>query len=128
MRLLIALAASLCLLSCSSGSETARPAIALETCRLPGVDAPAKCGSYGVWEDREAKTGRRIKIELAILPAKMRAHEPDPIVVFAGGPGQGAVSLARQVMPLFSKLNDSRRAASPGARARSRPAPARRRR
>ena len=108
MRLLIALAASLCLLSCSSGSETARPAIALETCRLPGIDAPAKCGSYAVWEDREAKSGRRIRIELAVVPAKMRAHDPDPIVIFAGGPGQGAISLARQVMPLFSKLNDSR--------------------
>ena len=107
-RLLIALAASLCLLSLLPGSETARPAIALETCRLPGVDAPAECGSYAVWEDREAKSGRRIKIELAVIPATMRAREPDPIVVFAGGPGQGAVSLASQIMPLFQRLNDSR--------------------
>jgi pimeloyl-ACP methyl ester carboxylesterase len=108
MRLLLALGASLCLASCSSGSDSARPAIALDACRLPGVDAPAKCGSYEVWEDREAKKGRRIKLELAVIPAKMRAREPDPIVIFAGGPGQGAVSLASQVMPLFSKLNDAR--------------------
>ncbi|HEY4997997.1 MAG TPA: alpha/beta hydrolase [Usitatibacter sp.] len=108
MRLLLALAASLCLASCSPDPDASRPAIALETCRLPAVDAPAKCGTYQVWEDREAKSGRRIKIDLAILPAKMRAHEPDPIVVLAGGPGQGAISLASQVLPLFSKLNDAR--------------------
>jgi pimeloyl-ACP methyl ester carboxylesterase len=108
MRLLVALAASLCLSACIPGPETARPSITLDSCRLPGVDAPARCGTYEVWEDREAKTGRRIKIDLAILPAKARAREADPIVVLAGGPGQGAVSLASQVMPLFSRLNDGR--------------------
>lgn len=108
IRLLFALAAGICLVSCSPGPEASRPAIALETCRLPGVDAPAKCGTYEVWEDREAKAGRRITLDLAVIPAKMRAKEPDPIVIFAGGPGQGAVSLASQVMPLFAKLNDAR--------------------
>jgi pimeloyl-ACP methyl ester carboxylesterase len=107
MRLLLA-AACLALAACVPGPEAARPAIVLDTCRLPGVDAPAKCGSYEVWEDREAKAGRRLKLDIAILPAKARAREADPIVVFAGGPGQGAVSLASQVMPLFSRLNDGR--------------------
>jgi pimeloyl-ACP methyl ester carboxylesterase len=108
MRLLLALAAGLCLVSCSPGPDASRRAIALETCRLPGVDAPAKCGTYEVWEDRDAKAGRRIRLDLAVIPAKMRAKEPDPLVIFAGGPGQGAVSLASQVMPLFAKLNDAR--------------------
>src|SRR5262249_39117674 len=47
-------------------------------------------------------------IKVAILPAKLRAREPDPIVVMAGGPGQGAIALAAQVMPLFTRLNDAR--------------------
>ena len=109
MRLaLVALAAVLSLASCSPGPDSAHPAIALEACRLPGVDAPARCGTYEVWEDRAAKSGRRIKLDIGVLPAKLRSREPDPIVIFAGGPGQGAVSLASQVMPLFAKLNDSR--------------------
>ncbi|MGZ5598049.1 MAG: alpha/beta hydrolase [Usitatibacter sp.] len=108
IRLLLALAAGLCLASCSPGSDASRSPIALDTCRLDGVDAPAQCGTYEVWEDRALKSGRRIKLDLAVVPAKMRAKEPDPIVVFAGGPGQGAVSLASQVMPLFAKLNDAR--------------------
>src|SRR6185312_2019929 len=45
---------------------------------------------------------------VAVIPARIRAHEPDPVFVFAGGPGQGAVALASEVMPLFAHLNDSR--------------------
>jgi pimeloyl-ACP methyl ester carboxylesterase len=107
--LLVAFAAAgLALAACSPRPETAHPAIAFDTCRLPGVDSAAQCGTYEVWEDREAKAGRRIKLEIAVLPARMRAKDPDPLVVFAGGPGQGAVSLASQVMPLFARLNDTR--------------------
>ena len=94
--------------ACTSGSEAPRSAIALTACRLAGVDSAARCGTYEVWEDREAGKGRRITLRVAILPAKVRAHEPDPIVILAGGPGQGAVALAVQVMPLFTRLNDSR--------------------
>jgi pimeloyl-ACP methyl ester carboxylesterase len=93
--------------ACSPGPKSAE-AVALAACRLPGVDIAARCGRHEVWEDRDAKSGRRITLNLAIVPAKLRNKEPDPIVVFAGGPGQGAVSLAAQVMPLFSRLNDSR--------------------
>ena len=101
-------AAAFALAACNPQSEAQRPPLALTTCRLPGVDAAAQCGSYEVWEDREAKSGRRIELNVAVVPARLRAREADPVVVFAGGPGQGAVSLASQVMPLFSKLNDAR--------------------
>src|SRR5690349_8893157 len=83
-------------------------ALPLTACRLPGVDVPAQCGTLSVLEDRTAKGGRRIDIHVAVVPARLRARDPDPVVVFAGGPGQGAVSLAAQVMPLFTKLNDTR--------------------
>jgi len=96
------------LAACSPGSESPRSAIALSPCRLPGVDSMARCGTLEVWEDRAAKSGRRITLRVAVVPAKLRAREPDPIVILAGGPGQGAVSLAPQVMPLFARLNDGR--------------------
>lgn len=102
------LAAVLALASCSSGSDAPRPSIALDTCRLPGVEIAARCGTHEVWEDRAAKSGRKVKLDIAIIPARLRAKEHDPIVVFAGGPGQGAVSLASQVVPIFARLNDAR--------------------
>ena len=82
--------------------------IALDTCRLPGVEIAARCGFHEVWEDRDSRQGRRIRLDIAVIPARTRGHEADPIFILAGGPGQGAVSLAGQVLPLFSRLNDAR--------------------
>ena len=94
--------------ACSPGTSNEAASIALADCRLPGLALVARCGSLQVWEDRAARSGRRITLHVAVVPARLRAREPDPIVVLAGGPGQGAISLAAQVMPLFAKLNDSR--------------------
>jgi len=107
-RFLLFAAASLALAACHPVDTAPRPGLALEACRLPGVDGAASCGTFDVWEDRSAKKGQRIGINVAVVPARIRAHEPDPIFVFAGGPGQGAVALASDVMPLFSRLNDLR--------------------
>ena len=108
MRLLIPVALGLVAAACSGGPEAPRATLALADCRLPGIEAMARCAKHEVFENREAQSGRRIMINIAVVPARSRAHEPDPVVILAGGPGQGAVSLAAQVMPLFSRLNDVR--------------------
>ena len=66
-----------------------RGTLALAECRLPGLERPARCGTHEVWEDREARQGRRIAIHVAVIPARRRAPEPDPVLVLAGGPGPG---------------------------------------
>src|SRR5678815_4781802 len=96
------------LAGCHSDSPDPQATLALSRCRLPGLEAAVQCGTREVWENRETKTGRRITLHVAVVPARLRAKDPDPIVIFAGGPGQGAIALAPQVMPLFSRLNDSR--------------------
>jgi len=106
-RFVLAFAAA-ALAACTQQPEAHRSTIALADCRLPGVDNAARCGVHEVWEDRGASSGRRIGLHVAVVPARLRSKEPDPIVVLAGGPGQGAISLAAQVMPLFARLNDSR--------------------
>ena len=106
MKPALALAAALAAAACTSSPPPSR--LALSPCRLPGVDMPAQCGTYEVWESRATREGRRLKLAVAVLPARMRTHEPDPVVILAGGPGQGAISLASQVLPLFARLNDSR--------------------
>ncbi|MGZ5031740.1 MAG: alpha/beta hydrolase [Usitatibacter sp.] len=107
-RLFASLCAGLALAACNPGSEAPRSAIALADCRLPGVETLAQCGTFEVWENRDTRSGRRLALNLAVVPARLRAKERDPIVIMAGGPGQGAVALAAQVMPLFARLNDSR--------------------
>ena len=58
-RLLLFAAASLVLAACHPVDTAPRAALALEDCRLPGVDGAARCGTFDVWEDRSAKKGRR---------------------------------------------------------------------
>src|SRR5436305_13279425 len=58
-------------------------------CKVPGLSEEVRCASYAVWENREAKKGRKIGINVVILPAKGADKAPDPIFFFGGGPGQG---------------------------------------
>jgi pimeloyl-ACP methyl ester carboxylesterase len=58
-------------------------------CKVPGVAEEVRCATYAVWEDREAKKGRKIGINVVLLPAKGPDKAPDPIFFFGGGPGQG---------------------------------------
>jgi pimeloyl-ACP methyl ester carboxylesterase len=55
---------------------------------------PAKCGTYTVWENREAKSGRTIDLYVVVLQATGANRKPDPLFVLLGGPGEGAASAA----------------------------------
>ena len=59
-------------------------------CRAPGVEGLVKCATYHVWEDREAASGRKIPLNIVILPARSAEPAPDPLFAFAGGPGQAS--------------------------------------
>ncbi len=64
----------------------------LQPCKVEGVDA--LCGLYEVWENREAKAGRRIGLKIAVLPALAANPLPDPVFLFTGGPGSAATTAA----------------------------------
>src|ERR1043165_8938313 len=71
--------------SCARAPDAPQSTITLDSCRLHGVEGAVGCGTCGGGEDRAGKKGRRIKLALAVIPARTRAREPDAIVVFAGG-------------------------------------------
>jgi len=60
-------------------------------CKVPGVKEEVRCATYAVWENREAKKGRKIGINVVILPAKGPEKLLDPVFFFGGGPGEGIV-------------------------------------
>jgi pimeloyl-ACP methyl ester carboxylesterase len=61
---------------------------------MPELKSKAWCGRYEVYEDRVSKRGRRIALNIMILPALAEKPAPDPVFFFAGGPGQGAAGVA----------------------------------
>ncbi len=103
-------AAVLALLAACSEVASAPGAatLALKACRVPGVDVEVKCAQYEVIENRETGQGRKIALNLVVLPASARVKEADPIFLFAGGPGQAAADLAPQAMAILGGLNGKR--------------------
>jgi pimeloyl-ACP methyl ester carboxylesterase len=57
---------------------------------------PAKCGTYTVWENRAAKTGRTIDLNVVVLQATGPQRKPDPLFILLGGPGEAAASSGPQ--------------------------------
>ncbi len=84
--------AALALAACTQGGPSASGGrkLALTPCRLEGLASQAQCGTYEVFEDRAAKSGRKLPLRVVVVPALAAQPEPDPLVLLAGGPGQAA--------------------------------------
>ncbi len=79
-------------LSCSArGQSPVKP----HPCRIPDFDQDVLCATYPVWENREARQGRKIGLNIVIIPALAADKQPDPVFDLAGGPGQGITDLAQ---------------------------------
>ncbi|MEM8960444.1 MAG: alpha/beta fold hydrolase [Acidobacteriota bacterium] len=61
-----------------------------EPCTRPGAKETLLCATLPVWEDREARSGRKIDLEMVIIPAATATPAPDPLFFLAGGPGAAA--------------------------------------
>ena len=81
---------------------------ALTECRLPGLRHAVQCGVLQRPLDPARPEATRIAIHYMVVPALARRKLADPVFLLAGGPGQSAIDLAPQVMPLFARLNNRR--------------------
>lgn len=92
----------------SPGAGFPRGRVKLEPCGFSSVTKDAGCAKYEVFEDRFAKTGRKIALNIVILPALSAKPAPDPVFVLAGGPGQGAASVVKAAGDYLIKLRRER--------------------
>lgn len=65
----------------------------------------ARCTTIEVYENREAQTGRRIQLNVAVIPATSRSPLPDPLFFLAGGPGEAATESYATLSGAFRFLN-----------------------
>ncbi len=68
----------------------------------------AECGMLEVYENRAAGTGRRISLNIAVLPALSRERQPDPLFMLAGGPGMAASFLASTADGAMRRIREKR--------------------
>lgn len=103
---LFLLAAALTFVAC--GQQTAAGLRQLHACRSDEGPVDALCGTLNVFENRTARTGRRLSLAIVVLPALSDDHQQDPLVFLAGGPGQGAAKMAPLITAAFSRIQRHR--------------------
>jgi pimeloyl-ACP methyl ester carboxylesterase len=79
----------------------------LSPCTIDQI-GPARCGTYEVWENREAKSGRRIPLNVIVLPATNQPARPDPLVFLQGGPGDAPSFNTRFYNGVFASVRTTR--------------------
>ncbi len=107
--LLLSFALALC--GCGSDTEHGLPAngevaMALEACG-PKLRNQL-CGRWSVPENPTEPEGRQISLNVVVLPAIAQNHEPDPLFILAGGPGEAATDFTERLPPVFRQINEDR--------------------
>jgi pimeloyl-ACP methyl ester carboxylesterase len=73
-----------------------------------GATRQADCATLEVPEDPTQPAGRKISLRVAMLPARAAEPAADPLVFFAGGPGQSAVETLASVAPGLARVREKR--------------------
>jgi pimeloyl-ACP methyl ester carboxylesterase len=104
--------ALVCALGIAVPACSAGPSISaidrLAPCSSQDGPTDAYCGTLTVFEDRQTRRGRTIDLKIVVLPALGNDARPDPLFFLAGGPGQGAARMARQVREVFRRAQATR--------------------
>ena len=96
------------ILTFQAASAVKHEPLTLKDCTIQNVQGTAKCGTLEVYEDRAARKGRKINLNIVVLPATSEQREPDPLFYFAGGPGSAATEDAPGIAQLFAKIREHR--------------------
>lgn len=107
VRFLHAVGVGLAILAPGTAMPQSQPQrLKLEPCRVDGIEA--RCGTYDVFEDRRAASGRHISLKVVVLPAEGPETQPDPLFILAGGPGQAASDNAEFFSRTLSQVRKNR--------------------
>ena len=96
----------------STQPQASKASIDLQDCKLSAPNSTlrldARCGSLEVYENRTANSGRKISLNIAVIPAISRNPSPDPLFFIPGGPGEAATESFLIVYAAFNRLNQKR--------------------
>jgi pimeloyl-ACP methyl ester carboxylesterase len=81
---------------------------ASKSCYVDGFETPLRCVTIAVPMDYDAPAGDTITITAAIAPATTAKPAPDPLFIFAGGPGQAATGMGPWLNTAFAPARRAR--------------------
>lgn len=91
-----------------AASSSSVAGLVVEPCTLPGVQGPARCGTLEVWENRAARSGRRIPIRFVVIPGTETGPAREALTYLAGGPGSAATNAAGWITSSFGPSREGR--------------------
>lgn len=71
--------------------------VKLRPCNVPEVPGRARCGTLNVYEDRSARAGRKIGLNIVVIRALHPTPAAEPVFWLEGGPGGAATQAAGTV-------------------------------
>ena len=78
--------------SCSKGKNENLIYKRLKACNSNDLDSTILCGSFSVFENQLTKSGRKIYLNIIVIPAIHPSQSKSPIFCFDGGPGAAATN------------------------------------
>jgi pimeloyl-ACP methyl ester carboxylesterase len=104
LRVAATVALALLTASCGDGGQQSATRLRLSACTLQSV--AARCGQLPVAENRADSNGRKININVAVLPARGSNRSPDPLFYLEGGPGGAGTAEAAWAAGRFKAFNE----------------------
>jgi pimeloyl-ACP methyl ester carboxylesterase len=77
--------------------------LSLDPCTVNGVTA--RCGLLRVAENRAEPEGRKIWLNVVVIPARERPARPDAFTWLAGGPGDAATNMASSALSFWGEVH-----------------------
>jgi pimeloyl-ACP methyl ester carboxylesterase len=78
--------------ACDAGIATTpasgSPTLVLKPCGVEGIEQELRCGTYEVFENRQARSGRKLPLKIVLVPARDPKADRAPVFHLAGGPGE----------------------------------------
>ena len=82
--------------------------LGFKDCFIMGLERQVKCLEFVVPENWDEPSGKQISLHMAVISASGGFSEPDPFILFAGGPGESAGDFGGLVARNFKKINERR--------------------
>jgi pimeloyl-ACP methyl ester carboxylesterase len=95
-------------ISSTTRTRPSQSSLVLTPCHPDNIKGEAKCGTFEVFENRATRKGRKIKLNVLVLPATGPQRERDALFYFAGGPGSAATEEAAGIAQIFAKIHEHR--------------------
>lgn len=92
LNLVLTLAGIIVCYACSNHKSERQVFQRLKACKSGDLDSTVLCGTFSVFENRQTNSGRKIDLNIVVIPAVHKGISKPPIFCLEGGPGMSVTT------------------------------------